>query len=200
MSQYWKVLKTDRVVGESLPNTLQISYRKSKSLRDELVHSYTDPRSHITWLMGQKGFKTCGKCKACKNSKNVKEYGTTFGKKCYINKDLTCTSDFCIYVLQCPCGLKYVGSTIFQIKKRVLEHYRAIFNKDFNYPVAKHFYDCHNSDAKLLSFFAIDRVERSLRGGDREKRLRKLESRHILQIGIKYPLGLNKDEEMASHL
>ena len=197
MSRLWRVVKADRVVGKDLPHNMQVSYRKSRSLKDELVQSYVKPREHITGLSEQKRFQVCGKCKTCRGSRNVKEYSTTFGKKCSINKNLSCASDFCVYVLQCPCGLKYVGSTVFVVRKSVLEHRRAIIHKDPHYPVARHFHKQHGGVSNLLSYFAIDRIEMSRRGGDREKRLRKLESRYILQMGPKQPLGLNKDEEMA---
>ena len=86
------------------------------------------------------------------------------------------------------------------MKKRVLEHYRAIVHNDANYPVARHVNEFHGGKTDSISYFAIDSVHRSARGGDRQKRLRRLEARYIVQIGTKYPLGLNKDEELAVFL
>lgn len=77
-----------------------------------------------------------------------------------------------MYVLVCPCALMYVGSTIFPLRKRILEHQRAIRSVDFTYPVAGHFYETHNSDPGKLVFFAIDRVSINVKGGDRVMQLR----------------------------
>ena len=139
-------------------------------------------------------------CKACKFSKNMSDVFSTMGQKCVISKNLTCTSDFCVYVLTCPCNLMYVGSTIFPAKKRVLEHRRAIVNIDPMYPVARHFSRHHESKPEGLAFFVIDRVEPLKRGGDREGLLRILESKHILKLGTKFPYGLNSDEELTVHI
>ena len=197
--KHWQILKADRVIGGLLPHSVTTTYRRSRSLSDDLVHSYPLPSKSGTWLT-RKGFYVCGNCKACKTSRNRSEVISTMGQKLTIDKYLTCVSDYCVYVLTCPCGLMYVGSTIFATKKRVLEHRRAIVHRDFTYPVARHFAGSHNGDPDGLSFCAIDRVPPLRRGGDREKRLRILESKHILRLGTKSPYGLNRDEELIVHI
>ena len=84
-------------------------------------------------------------------------------------------------------------------KKRVLEHMRAIRN-DKQYPVARNFQAKHQSNPDLLSFFVVDSIPVSYRGGNREKNLRRLESRYILDFDTMTPRGHNKDEELYVHL
>ena len=197
--RHWQILRADKVIGDLLPRSVMTTYRRSRSLSDDLVHSYLMPNQSGTWLT-RKGFYVCGNCKACKTSKNRSDVTSTMGQRFVIDKHLTFLSDFCVYVLICPCRLMYVGSTIFATKKRVLEHRRAIVHNDPTYPVARLFSASHNGNPEGLAFLAIDRVPPLRRGGDREKRLRILESKYILRLGTKSPQGLNKDEELVVHV
>ena len=112
---HWKVLRIDTVISNSMGRNVMISYRKSRSLDDTLVHSDLKARETRMWLLSLRGFRPCKRCKACKTSKNVSHYVTAWGKQKLIIEFLYCNTDFCIYVLTCPCARKYVGSTIFQI-------------------------------------------------------------------------------------
>ena len=82
----------------------------------------------------------------------------------------------------------------------MLEHTRAIKNKNAQYPVARHFETTHNSNPNLLSFFVVDSILLSRRGGDREQNLRKMESRYIIDFETQAPNGQNRDEELSVHL
>ena len=117
-----------------------------------------------------------------------------------IKKFLTCSTDYVVYVLMCPCEKWYVGSTKHPAKRRILEHKRAINKNDHQYPVARHFAEFHQGASSLLRYFILDRVEPDPRGGDRLLRLRQLESRMIIGLDTKQPLGLNIDEELYIHL
>lgn len=69
--------------------------------------------------------------------------------------------EFVVYVLVCICGLRYVGSTIFPVKKRILEHLRAIRNGDLTYTVAKHCASVHGDIFYIgskISYFGIDSI------------------------------------------
>lgn len=86
------------------------------------------------------------------------------------------------------------------VTKRVLEHMQAIVNKDSHYPIARHFESHQFSDSSKLKYFAIEQVNVGIRGGNRLLRLRKCESRHIIDLGARQPVGHNIDEEMIVHL
>ena len=151
--------------------------------------------------MSIKGFYKCNSCKACKYSKNVHTIEIPHSTRKYtIAKRESCDSTYCIYCLICPCGLWYIGSTIHMAKKRVLEYMRAIKNGDIQYPVVRHFQEKHHSNPDLLSFFVVDSIPISYRGSNREKSLRRLESKYILDFDTMTPMGHNKDEELHVHL
>ena len=82
----------------------------------------------------------------------------------------------------------------------MLEHMRAIRNRDKQYPVARHFEIMHNANADCLSFYVVDSVPLNARGGNREVQLRCLESRYIIEFETMSPNGHNKDEELSVHL
>lgn len=177
-----------------------VTYRKPKSLKDRLVHSYQNPISKSTWLAASTGFHKCNACKACKHVSSRKTFKLHNGKDKIINKFITCTTEYIVYQLECPCGLRYTGSTKQALKKWILEHQRAITNMDFSYPMARHFYNAHGSNRNLLNFCGIDRVLKHIRGGDREKELHTLESRYIIDLNTRVPYGLNREEELSTHI
>lgn len=93
-----------------------------------------------------------------------------------------------------------MGSTKLQLKIRILQHMRAITNNDFNYPMARHFEEHHGSDCNTLKFWGIDRVMPHPRGEDRERKLRVMEPKYIIELHTKAPMGLNSGEELATHI
>lgn len=184
----WHTLLSDNVIGNDLPSNPLVTFRKARSLRNELVHSYQTadvPKSAFGPLSG---FFPCGKCKACKGSKSVLSYKIpAMVNPKRIRKFLTCTTPYTIYCLICLCGLRYVGSTIHPTKIRILEHMRAITNGNETYPVARHFNKENHRNRDLLSYYCIDHVPVNPRGGDRILRLRRLESRYIIDLQTKIP-------------
>ena len=42
--------------------------------------------------------------------------------------------------------------------KCILEHQRAIRNERRHYPLARHYAESHNSNEKLMSYFAVERI------------------------------------------
>lgn len=52
-------------------------------------------------------------------------------------------------MLQCPCGLSYIGKTTRPLKTRITEHRCAIRNQDPSSPVAVHFTEARHSVAAL---------------------------------------------------
>ena len=177
-----------------------MTYRKNTALRDLLVSSHfkEDTRCGMKQIHG---FFPCMSCKACKFSRkrtSVEVPGQS--KPMLFNKMMNCNTDFVVYCLECPCGKKYVGSTIKKAKCRVLEHMRAIAKNDQTYPVARHYFEFHRGNRDLVSFFCLDRVDVNPRGGDRVRLLRQMESRFILLLNSKTPEGLNVEEELAVHI
>ena len=201
----WGILKSDEDLNELLSSMPRITYKKTASLGDLLTSSLmastkeTKMENTQSWF-AQKGFWRCRKCKACERGLSTKEISLTNGRKKTIQEHITCETEFVIYVIQCESGMRYVGSTSNKLKLRILQHWRAVKNKDFTYAVAKHTWEQHNSGLENLTYSGIKHVHASLRGGDRELLLRRLESRFIINMGTEMPFGLNTDAELHVHL
>lgn len=96
--------------------------------------------------------------------------------------------------------MKYIGSTICELKKCILEHIRATINHDRSNAIAKHMETTHQSDWKLLKFYGLEIVTLNERGGDRTKKLRQRESKQIINFRTMTPWGLNQSEELYTNL
>lgn len=124
MKAHWSLLESDPIIGRHIGSAPKVTYRRPKSIKDRLVQSYLQEDRSVSWLSSAKGFVVCKSCKACKNCKSCTSYQSVLGKMNTIMKFITCTSDYIIYVLECPCGYNYVGSTNLQLKIRILQQLR----------------------------------------------------------------------------
>lgn len=121
-----------------------MAYRRGKSIKDSLVKSdiSTKPisRQKIFGVRNNWTF-SCLNCISCK----LIEKGDRFihpvsGKHYKINNYYTCTSEWIVYILQCPCNLIYVGETKCDLKTRLNNHrYTIRKKKGLELPVSKHF-------------------------------------------------------------
>ena len=84
---------------------------------------------------------------------------------------------------------RYISSTKLAVHKIILQHLRAIDHRDSTYPVARHFWEVHDSNSMLLKYRGIDAILKTIRGGDREKAQRRRESRYILKLDTNKPNG-----------
>lgn len=197
----WSILVLDETWKRKLSSTPKITYRKTASLGDLLTHSQLETKElGVTSWLNTPGFWKCSKCRACEHGRNTRSYRLQNGKVEQIIDHITCESKYVIYVLECPCRKLYVGSTINKLKLRILQHLRAIKNKDLPYPMAKHFWENHSGDNQLLTYFGVKIVKQKERGGGRTLDLRNMESRYILAIGTEHPFGHNLDAELHVHL
>ncbi|OCT64610.1 hypothetical protein XELAEV_18045709mg [Xenopus laevis] len=109
----------------------------------------------------------------------------------------TCTANFVVYVLKCPCGKLYVGKTISSVNTRTNEHKNNIRNfKADTYndtPVSRHFATAkHNK--------VLEVVTKSPTGGDRNTMLLQREARWIRRLDCVYPKGMNEQLNLACFL
>ena len=201
LEKNWKLLQMDPTLRNITGTRPQITYRRARNIKDQLVRShFTSKKQNNTNWLSERGFIKCNKCKACKIGRNTKEIKTRSGYMKQINKKITCKSEFVIYVIECPCKKKYVGSTTCKLHKRILEHIRAVQNKDRSYATAKHMEQHHGGKWELMKYFAVEQVPKWERGGNRELNLRCKESRWILALDTIVPNGLNLDAELHVHL
>lgn len=125
IAKHWGILRGDRVLDSLLPPKLKIMYRKAPTLRHKIARNITEPT-----FRESKGFYPCSKCRMCQTlsvPQKVGEFKSWMtGKEFHIREFITCTMSYVTYLLQCPCGLKYVGRTTRQLKVRITEHLNNI--------------------------------------------------------------------------
>ena len=145
-----------------------VTFRKSKTLGDLLVHSRYP---HTTRTRSDRGSFSCKKCVLCKNyivETACIESMTTL-KHYQINCNITCTDTHVIYVItDLACGKQSVGSSEGTMRVRFANHKSHIKKKVNTCRVAVHFneepkhaFDNTNFDATLaleLSVTLIDKV------------------------------------------
>ncbi|XP_077117028.1 protocadherin gamma-B1-like [Ranitomeya variabilis] len=66
VAKHWSILKMDSDISDYLDHTPAITYKKSRSLNDRLVHSHFSSPVNETWLRSDtKGCFKCGHCTVC---------------------------------------------------------------------------------------------------------------------------------------
>ncbi|OCT94582.1 hypothetical protein XELAEV_18012259mg [Xenopus laevis] len=139
-----------------------------------------------------KGCYKCGDCLACPlvvKTLNVIQSRDNVDHmiKNYINCKSTCV----VYLMQCACGKVYVGKTLREFRRRILEHVGDVKHKR-NTSVAVHINECHNGNIKVMQFFAVEQLKQTSRIGDVNKKLLQAEARWIYAMNSKSPNGLNE--------
>ncbi|CAJ0952190.1 unnamed protein product [Ranitomeya imitator] len=210
LNKYWAILKSDQTLTRHISDTSSITYRRSKNLKDILVHSYYpggDPNKAFGSKGPKWGFFPCNDCIACPNMQKASGFESSDGTKNFtITQHITCNSIGVIYYAKCPCGKIYVGLTSRPLRLRVREHVRDILNArevtDMTElkPIPRHFKQIHDCNAKLLKVSGIDKVFINQRGCDWKKILAQLETRWIKKIDCVYPKGLNEKLSFAPFL
>ena len=203
VAKHWPILKGDVVLGPALPERPQFIYRKAPSLRDRLAPGVTDPpiipRPRLFNFLS--GFYACGRCATCKHAKsNIKKrksFVSNVTKTEYPIKQLiTCSTIGVVYMLECKCGLQYVGRTSRELHVRVGEHISNIRRGIRNHSVSKHFRECHHRDPKDLKFWGIEKVSKHWRGGHYIRQLSRRESFWIYETKVTSPAGLNVEFDL----
>lgn len=196
VSRHWHILKSDKGLGELLPEKPKFIYKRASTLRDRLVKSVIDPPKRLFSFFTGKGFYPCKRCYACIRTKHPNEKvfsfqsnsnGTTFD----INEFIGCNTEGALYVLECSCGLQYVGRTKRLLRIRIKEHVQNIINGFDKHNVSRHFDKYHNRDPRHLKFWGIEPYTKPWRGGHKVRILSKLESKWIFSLDTLAPRGLN---------
>ncbi|CAJ0930513.1 unnamed protein product [Ranitomeya imitator] len=208
INKHWPILLSDATLKKCLPSTPLITARRSKNLKDLLVHSHYEPskQKSRTWLETN-GCFPCGHCRGCANIIKSKDFCNSDGKRVYeIRHFITCSTKGVVYSAQCPCGKLYVGLTTRELRIRVREHVRDIDKaRECEDPsqlktIPRHFYRYHKSDSSLLKVKGIDVLQLGSRGGDLAKALAKLECKWIYRLGTLVPAGLNESFGFSAFL
>ncbi|OCT61211.1 hypothetical protein XELAEV_18047235mg [Xenopus laevis] len=193
VNKHWHILQQDSQLREVIGESPLITFRRSKNLRDKLTRSHYTQASRTTWLTSKmKGCYKCGDCSACPlvaKTHNVMQSrdNVDYTIKNYMNCKSTCV----VYLMQCACGKVYVGKTLREFRRRILEHVGDVKHKR-NTSIAVHINECHNGNIKVMQFSAVEQLKQTSRIGDVNKKLLQAEARWIYAMNSKSPNGLNE--------
>ena len=188
----WSIIESDPTLQPIFPEPPIFSFRRAPTLKDKLVHSQITPAKKETWLRKPTGVFKCMHCPHCDNVLPCKSFIDFKTQRKYIIKDfINCSSDHIVYRISCSCpGIFYIGRTKRRLRDRLAEHKYAIRTKNFDYPIARHFAEVHNSNDSALRIIGIEHIKPLIRGGDRIKKLNQRESFWIHQLDALIFLGL----------
>lgn len=200
--KYWPILKQDKTLGPVLPERPQFVYKRAPSLRDKLAPGVIDPprafQNRISNILT--GFYACGRCPACKqargNVKKRKEFIATATKTYQIKDFITCSTTGVVYIMECECGLQYVGRTSRPLHVRIGEHITNIKKGLDSHNVSKHFKLCHKRNPTKLKFWGVEKVTPHWRGGNFIRQLSCRESFWVYELRVGVPTGLNVEFDL----
>lgn len=115
-----------------------MSYKRDENLRDKLVRTDIEPSksepTQRTLIPMKMGNFPCIHCSCCGNIvKGDKRFSHPYTEiKCNIKDRFTCSSDYVIYMLSCPCGLIYISEMTMEVRKWIIKHKSTICNKQTN--------------------------------------------------------------------
>lgn len=101
-----------------------------------------------------------------------------------------CRSSGIVYMASCSCPLIYVGKTIREFRRRILEHIGDIEHAR-DTPVALHMRRVHPDSPFSIRFCVIESIRSNGRKGDIDKLLQQKESTWIYRLKSLSPRGLN---------
>jgi len=183
LKKHYHILKKDRKLSEIFAAPPMVAFRKSRCIKDYLVHSDISNRRKAK--VDQLSLKTvpCNRCKLCKNISNDIPLGKsmqTSGGNCK-SKDL-------IYAAWCTKHLKiYVGQTGIQLNERFSRHRWDIKNRPENCDLAGHFHKDHDLDTDMKVV-----ILQQLKNGNKDLR-EYYEDRWICRLQSLAPDGINND-------
>lgn len=138
MENNWHFLSVDPVVSKYVANKPEITYRRSRSIGDSLVHSHYAPAAPPTGVTGGKGTFKCGNCDQCpwirEGTGCPLPRGGYYKSKTYAD----CSTTGIVYLAMCLCGAFYIGKTKSPFAKRIQDHLYYLDAGLLYTPICKH--------------------------------------------------------------
>lgn len=164
MSKYCFILKKNPFLEKSLASKPCVIYRRSKNLKNTLAPSQlkTTLSKNSSENNKKPGSFMCkhNKCKCCQIIANgvsqIKSYTTN--ESFNIEHKLNCGPSNLIYVINCTCGLQYVGKTSQTLRMRMNNHRFNILNGYNKHSVSRHASIHHNCDIKDFTITPIETI------------------------------------------
>lgn len=119
-------------------------------------------RKEGTWLDRKiNGTFKCGSCKACPFVCRSKVFVSVNTGKSFTMRDFAnCCTKGLVYLCKCSCPMEYIGKTIRELRRRILDHAGDICNRR-DTPIARHVWEVHGGDEKVLQFYVIKVIRES---------------------------------------
>lgn len=189
----------DPRLGPVLPPAPQVTFKRSRTLKNiiapsKLKHTRTEKIMDIrSYFDDRAGIFQCKK-RGCLTCQFIEHGQSSFsdrsGHVYDIRQFITCSTEYVIYVLICPCKLLYVGRTMRTLRKRIGEH-RPLIQKGLpEHSVPRHFKNHHGKNIRCLKVVAIEHNPGgSLTDNERFSLLCKRESFWIYKLSTLSPNG-----------
>lgn len=181
-------------------------FRGAPSFRNRLAPNVLDPRVDKSTFFDQlTGFYKCRKCRVCSfnscHDRRTQSFiSTSTGQTHTIAPFVTCSTLGVVYLLQCPCGLQYIGRTKRPLSVRLNEHITNILTGFRNHSVSKHYRLVHNRDPSNTLFLWIDRYKPHWRGSSMVREISRLEMAWIHRVRTYTPHGLNIEVDVNAFI
>lgn len=150
IKKLWHILTNDLTLNTILRAKPQVVYRGAHSLRGAVATNIIDPPAIKRGFFDNlTGFYQCRRCRVCSLNRFSHRRTHTFRSSStqvefVIMPFITCSTKGVVYLLQCPCGLQYVGRTKCPLMVRLNEHVTNIHNGFPKHPVSRHYSEVHN--------------------------------------------------------
>ncbi|KAM9324586.1 glycerol-3-phosphate acyltransferase 1, mitochondrial [Gastrophryne carolinensis] len=123
--RHHNILCADPGVCPALKRPFRKLYYKNQNLRDMLVKA--DPQEKYSrppiLMSSKRGTFRCNNCNICNSLILGAELAHPHsGQMIKLGGPFNCLTEYCVYLLKCPCGLAYVGKTVGPFKKRFQQH------------------------------------------------------------------------------
>lgn len=208
--KHWEIIKSDPNLKDLFPETPTLVFKKGKSISNFLVRGditpHTSQQVFINSRSQKRGTFPCLHCTNCASIlKGVKFKHPLKDTEITARGHFTCNTTGAIYLLQCPCGLAYVGQTSRHIKTRLNEHKSVIrtflknpgkteqdSKKKKETTLAKHFAE-HGHTISDLKWRILETVNPGESNNELKRNLLKRETYWIHTLGTLAPQGLNEE-------
>ena len=195
INKNWRILNTGKL---NLEKPI-FANKRGLNLKDRLVH--TRPRSPTTlptttlWgLPRVVGHHPCGRCSVCHLTTTTKELDLGLQNSWHLRKFTNCDSTRVVYMITCPCGLKYIGMTSRKIKVRICEHRSNLRCKKNMTKMLNHFLTFEHS-VNELRWVVLEQLDASGHDG----LLYEKEQRWVYKLQT-HKTGLNDDIQFLHFL
>lgn len=174
--QFWYLLTADQKIMKFFKPYPEITYRRSKLLRDTLVTSHHKIRESVKNKMPDT--YPCGKCNFCHFILNAKcvilPNNTTWTPR----HRTTCQIIGAVYRMKCFCGAFYIWKSK-TVNCRIRDHVFLIAKHKMETPISRHVGLYHNLNLNSICFFSIEHIPHHEWCGDIDRKLLQLETRWI---------------------